>query len=129
MIFQTISVHYGFGRHIADLSPDQISRSELHDWIFNTVIIVSFTLGKVAIVAFILRIEGISIKSYKKRFLYFLAISVSMVNIGMIVICWVQCHPVRKIWDDSIPGTCNGRETVKKYGYFHGSTNPLLISL
>ena len=125
--FQTVSVHWGFGRHITELESKQASRSQLYDWIFNTVIIISFTLGKIAIIAFILRIEGISIKPCKKRFLYFIAISTTMVNIAMIVIIWTQCDPVHKTWNNFIPGKCSGRKTVELYGYFHGSKDPLLL--
>ena len=123
-IFLTLSVAFGLGEHLAILeekSPELIAKNQFYQWIFTTFAIVAITLGKIAIIAFILQIEGTTTLGKRKWVLYGFPASNLLVNIIILPIIWVQCSPTAKIWDDSLPGNCNGRLRNQLYGYFQGS--------
>jgi hypothetical protein len=59
-VFLTISVMFGLGEHLTDLvekDPGLINKNQFYQWIFTTFAIVAITLGKMAIITFILQIE------------------------------------------------------------------------
>jgi hypothetical protein len=123
-IFLTISVVFGLGEHLADLTekdPALITKNQFHQWLFTTFAIVGISLGKLTIIAFILEIEGTTTLT-RKWVLYVFAVSNIIVNIIILPIIWTQCTPTAKLWDDSIAtGNCNGRRRNQLYGYFQGS--------
>ena len=119
-IFLTVSVYWGLGMHIKDLTPHQISRSDYFTWFFTTFAILSISLGKIAVIAFILQVQKHATNVHT-WFLYFIGASSTIVNLTIIGIIWGQCSPVSKLWNPQIPGTCKGRKTNEKFGYFQGS--------
>ncbi|KUJ10332.1 uncharacterized protein LY89DRAFT_723577 [Mollisia scopiformis] len=129
-IFLTISVEFGLGSHLTDLlalDSELIVRNQFHQWIFTTFAIVSIALGKLAIIALILQIEGTSTTAHKRKWvLWAFVASNVIVNIIIIPIVWTQCSPTAKMWDNSLEGDCNGRERNKLYGFFQGSFGAFL---
>ncbi|KAE8450523.1 hypothetical protein EG329_006254 [Mollisiaceae sp. DMI_Dod_QoI] len=128
-ILFTISVEFGLGAHLDDLialDPELIIKNQFYQWIFTTFAIVSIALGKVAIIALILQIEGTSKASRRKWILWVFLASNAVVNIIIIPIVWTQCSPTAKMWDNSLDGNCNGRERNKLYGFFQGSFGAFL---
>ena len=120
-IFLTLSAVFGLGEHLADLEakdPELISKNQFYQWVFTTFAIAAITLGKMAIIAFILQIEGTTTLGKRKWTLYFFAASNLLVNIIILPIIWVQCTPTAKMWNEAIPGNCNGRLRNQLYGYF-----------
>ena len=126
-IFLTISVHWGFGHHVDSLTTLQIARNQFWYWLFITFALIGISLGKIAITAFILHIEGISLKLWKRRFLYFVTTSGFLVNLAIIPVIWTQCIPVEAIWDISVHGNCSGRRSNQLFAYFQGSMQNLLL--
>ena len=104
-----------------DLNPDQISKCQLYNWISQTLVITAITLGKIAIIAFIQQIEGVSMNPNNRRFLYFVGASSAAVSAVMIAILWIQCSPTQKLWNNNISGSCNLRRLNELFGYFAGS--------
>ena len=126
-ISSTVSVYWGLARHIHDLTPTQISKNQFWYTLCITFTLVGISLGKIAIIAFILQIEGRSLKPYRKRFLYFLAITNTILIVAIIPVIWIQCIPAQAIWDVSVVGDCNGRRRNKLLSYFVGSMNSFII--
>jgi hypothetical protein len=123
-VFLTVSVEFGLGDHLKDLvatSPESVSTNQFHQWLFTTCAITSIALGKLAIISFILQIEGTSQGSKRKWILYVFAVSNVLVNVIIIPIIWVQCTPTAKMWDEALEGNCRGRARNQTYGYFQGS--------
>jgi hypothetical protein len=123
--FLTVSVNFGYGDHLEDLlaqSPQLIPKILFYQWIFTTFGIVGIALGKMAIIALLLQIEGTSGQNMRKWVLYVFATSNIIVSIILIPIIWVQCTPTAKIWDNELPGNCAGRAVNQACGYFVGST-------
>src|ERR1700761_6212273 len=57
-IFFTVGVGWGLGKHIAFLTPKQVSKALMFNWIGEIIDIICMALGKFAIVAFLLQIRG-----------------------------------------------------------------------
>lgn len=120
-VFLTIAVDNGIGSHFSPATPSSNPdpQSQLYQLIFTTFSILAIAFGKMAVIQFILRLEGTD--RNRKRILYFCAASNCIVSFISIPLLWAQCNPVNKIWNPSIAGVCYGRETYTIFAYFQGS--------
>jgi hypothetical protein len=122
----TLGVEYGLGDHMSDLqmfAPEFIPVALFYRWIFSTVAILALGLGKLAIIGYLIFIQGktLDAKPYHKWFMYFLAASNLLLCTGMIPMLWTQCTPTAKLWDSKIVGQCLGRWRYEICGYFWSS--------
>ncbi|KAG8532526.1 uncharacterized protein KY384_002403 [Bacidia gigantensis] len=120
----TISCLSGLGNHTWLLWGPQLAKANLYAWIGQIICIHSIGFGKIAVIAFLLRIQsGTNSKSktYLRYFLYFVAISNIILNINQTVLILLSCNPTAKLWDHSLPGSCGGEERHTHGGYFQGS--------
>lgn len=125
-IFLTLSIAYGLGQHIGALSTQQILLTIKWSWANQILAIFAIAFGKLAIVAFLQQIHGPEDK-YKVIFLWTIALSnlvINTITVGMIL---GQCTPVQKLWDESLPGTCDGRLRNQNCAYFQGSMSSYSI--
>lgn len=121
LVFLTLSVNFGLGQHISALSPDQILLSIKWSWANQILAIFAIAFGKLAIVAFLQQIHGPEDRR-KAIFLWVVALSNLVINgitVGMIM---TQCSPREKLWNQTLPGTCDGRLRNQNTAYFQGST-------
>ncbi|KAI3395661.1 hypothetical protein diail_1028 [Diaporthe ilicicola] len=114
-----VSVVYGIGAHIQGLKPREIVVAMHTSWINMISAIVAIVTGKLSIIAFLDQIRGRHLG--RPWFLWFIGVSNIIVNITVVITILLQCSPVEKIWDDSVPGNCDGRPLNLKYAYFQGS--------
>lgn len=121
-IFLTVSINYGLGEHVdADtLLPEQISAAIKWSWINQALGIFAIALGKLAIVAFLQQIHG---PEHRGRVLMLWGVAISNLLINSITIgmIYTQCSPRRRLWNDAIPGSCDGRRRNQTTAYFQGS--------
>lgn len=120
-IFLTISVKYGTGQHIDAIDPQLIAIGLKYNWISQIIAVLTSGFGKVAVVLLLLQI----LPPNKRRhiwFLYYVAISVLIVNATCVGLILAQCSPVHKLWDLRTPGSCDGREANQAFGYFTGGS-------
>jgi hypothetical protein len=120
-IFLTLSIAYGLGQHITSLSSEQIVLTIKWSWANQILAIFAIAFGKLAIVAFLQQIHGPEDRS-KVIFLWAIAASnlvINTITVGMIL---GQCSPVQKLWDEDLPGSCDGRIRNQNCAYFQGST-------
>lgn len=111
------------GRHIDELSHDQIVAALKWGWVFQLLAIAASMLGKLAIMAFLIQIRGRH-KS-KPWLLIVLGVLIAAVNITVMGTILGQCQPMEKLWDNSIEGTCvPGREVNQNYSFFQASWSP-----
>lgn len=101
------------------LRPHDIVVAMRTSWINMISAIIAIVTGKLSIIAFLDQIRG----RHQGRpwFLWFIGASNIIVNITVVITILLQCSPVEKIWDDSIPGACDGRSLNLNYAYFQGS--------
>jgi hypothetical protein len=128
VVLVTVSVIYGIGSHEKVLSKSDIVTALKWGWINQMLGLLATAFGKLAIVAFLQQIHG---PEHRERIvgLWILAISnliVNAITVGMVL---TQCTPLEKLWDFSVPGTCDGLERNEHIAYFQGSEySPSLCS-
>ncbi|MCJ1277470.1 hypothetical protein MMC21_005283 [Puttea exsequens] len=120
----TVSVRWGIGNHSDVLRPDQVQHAIEWSWIGQIVTLLSTGFGKIAIIAFLLRIQEGTHK-YKGWFLHFVGWSNMVLNIIQVILILLQCSPTPKLWNNNLPGTCEHRIRTNKAGYFRGSYSAL----
>ncbi|KAJ5633418.1 hypothetical protein N7490_009757 [Penicillium lividum] len=119
-VFLGLGVNSGLGAHKSDLTETEITNAIKWNWINQSLGIIATGLGKLAIVAFMQQIHGPESRK-KVFFLWTVAASNLVVNCVTIAMIWTQCDPSAKLWQDSLPGTCDGRVRNQRTGYFQGS--------
>ena len=78
--------------------------------------IVAIGLGKPT---YLVRIS--SVNKYHPWILWSLAGSYLIINHVAAFFTPAQCSPVRELWNESLPGNCDGRGLNKHFAYFQGS--------
>ncbi|KAG8208466.1 Integral membrane protein [Trichophyton interdigitale] len=117
--FLTISTHWGLGTHIAELSKEQINYTVKWVYLCEFFSIMSPGVSRIAYASLLLGILP-PIK-WRSRMLWTLIWIQFVVDVGTVIISFVQCRPINKFWDAGVPGHC-WAPTVQQYvGFFQGS--------
>ncbi|MCJ1280029.1 hypothetical protein MMC21_007854 [Puttea exsequens] len=122
-VMLTVSCVWGMGNHIELLTPEQTKKALQWSWIGQIILIQTIGTGKIAVVAFLLRIQsGANTKKnrYLTWLLYFIAFSNIIVNIDQAILILTACSPVGKLWDPLLPGSCSNIVRTNHVGYFQG---------
>ncbi|KAL8705631.1 MAG: hypothetical protein Q9201_001268 [Fulgogasparrea decipioides] len=121
-IMITVSVLSGLGNHLGLLYGPQLVSALQWSWMGQIVVIQAIGFGKIAVIAFLLRIQERNTKLKKLAwFLYFIGVSNVIINIDQMILILLQCSPSRKLWNPAIPGTCYHIHRTNHVGYFQGS--------
>lgn len=127
MAMFTIGATQGMGERESTLPLGNIEKIILYGWVSQFLILIGIGLAKVAIVLFLLRIQGYY-EPFKAILLWFIVGSNLTINFVAAMLIIFQCSPVQKLWDDRIPGICPGREWTQKFGYFQGCKCPFHVN-
>lgn len=98
-----VEVHYGFGRHKADLTQWQyieFMKYSYGEWIqtFQTLM-----FNKISICFFLLRIP---VEKHLIRPIQAAIVALVVSNVVLTLLWILQCHPVAKAWNAQTPGSC-----------------------
>ncbi|AEO65204.1 uncharacterized protein THITE_162022 [Thermothielavioides terrestris NRRL 8126] len=110
----TVNITLGFGRHVIDIDPANISQIALISNVVTTLSMLAAVLTKTSFGLTLLRISD----GYMKLFIW---VAICIMNIAMglgALFQWVQCTPARKVWDFSVPGTCWDQNAMTAYAIF-----------
>ena len=120
-ICTTLSVHHGMGQHVGTLGAPQIVLAIEWIWLAQILQLIANTTGKIAVITYLATIHGPSHHRSKLVLLWSLG-SLQIASI-VILIAFIlaQCSPLQKLWNDVIPGTCNGRVRNQNFAFFQGS--------
>jgi hypothetical protein len=77
--------------------------------------------GRISFIVFLL-IFIMTVSRVRKTLLYTLIVIEVVFNIIPIIVVFVQCQPVSRLWDPSIPGKCWSPNVVRDVGYVQGGT-------
>ena len=107
--------HYGYGKHSWDLPPAfDWSKFSVAVMVRATFTIIAIAYTKTAFAVMLLRLtEGAT-----KRFVWFVIISINIVLGLSTILGWVQCTPVAKAWNSTIPGKCFSSSVLINYAIF-----------
>lgn len=120
----TVSAVYGLGNHESALSPYDIVKTNLWSWIAQIVAIICLVVARFAVISFLLAIQKrTQQRSYRigRRFIYFVGTLQGVINVAEIILILQQCDPVQKLWDPTVPGTCQLIKICSQVGYLQGS--------
>lgn len=117
MVMLTIGAAHGLGQHSSSLDPHQAHLAVMYGWINIAFALIAIGLGKIAIIVFILHIQGYY-EPWRSAFLWFMGASTLGINIVTVILIFTQCLPVQVIWETNIRGSCGRRELVKNFGIF-----------
>jgi hypothetical protein len=116
----TVSAHYGLGNHEALLSAENIVRTNLWSWVAQILAILALAVSRIAVIAFLLAIQA-GTNRQPKPLLYVVGLLQATINVIEVVLILKQCDPTPKLWDPSIPGTCNLITICSQVGFLQGS--------
>lgn len=119
MVTITAGAANGLGVGQILLTNEQRYFALLYGWLSQFLALIAIGLAKVVIVLFLERIQGYHTR-YRTFILWFLAGSNLIVNCIAAVLAMIQCDPVRKLWDEDVPGVCPGRRRIQIFGYIQG---------
>lgn len=117
--FSIAAVHSGNGRHMAVLTPDQISGAVLYTILSFPPGILSFGLPKLAVVHLLSRL--LNPGRVHKIFLWSLVSFCLAFLLGCVAILFGQCTPSRSQWDFDVEGTCINKWVLVYYAISAGS--------
>ena len=116
----TVSAVYGLGNHESVLSPYHIVKTNLWSWIAQIVAIIDLVVARIAVISFLLALQGPT--HWKGKWpLYIIGALQGLINVIEVVLILMQCDPVQKLWDPSVPGTCELIVICSKVGFLQGS--------
>ncbi|PVH72184.1 hypothetical protein DL98DRAFT_470755 [Cadophora sp. DSE1049] len=107
----TIAISHGLGRHISDIDPTELPlllQPNTHAGLFS---VLAAGLSKTSFAATLLRLmPGL----WQRIGLWFIIVSIYLAMGLSGIFLYIQCTPVARVWDRTIPGTCwpPGRQTM-----------------
>jgi len=111
-------VGLGFGGHIWDFPFEHINQLLIYINVAGSFSPTAAIWSKTSFAVTLLRFT----EGRTKVFIWFLIISGNLL-IGLTsLFLWVQCTPVQKSWDVSVPGTCWAPDVLMKYNIFSSCT-------
>lgn len=116
----TVSVLYGLGNHQDLLSHENIVKTNLWSWVGQVIAILDLVVARIAVIAFLLSIQARTM--HKSRYLLFCVGGIqALINVIEVILIFKQCNPTERLWDNSIPGSCNMVVICSEVGFAQGS--------
>lgn len=118
-------IRNGIGRHMFYLlqnqhTLEQLSEATKLEYISQVILIFGTMSVKVSIAFFLLRLFGLGTTRWWRWALYSIMVFAVSTSISCALIVLTQCRPLPKLWNNSIHGSCWGRETLVAVGDYNG---------
>lgn len=120
-IIDFVATHWGLGRHLYYLSPEQRINQQYYSLLAQVFCIHSLTFCKISISLTYVRILKGSYNRWLRVLCYVLSVTVLIVNTMVIIVFYAQCIPNKKAWNPSVPGTCYDRKFLMGFVLLQGS--------
>jgi hypothetical protein len=99
LVFNTMFIHYGQGRHVAYLNESQINNAYKMSNLVTFPFIFSTAITKVSIALMVLRLTQ---ARWMRYYMYILIASLFLVNGACVLILLAFCRPSAAFWDITI---------------------------
>ncbi|KAI1291282.1 hypothetical protein F5Y03DRAFT_403471 [Xylaria venustula] len=100
-----LSAEYGFGRDVSEIvTPDDLSRALLYEFIGQTLLITANVSAKLSIAFFLSRLV---IKREHQVAIWTPAFAFSLLVMVSLLVLWFSCEPTAYLWDRRIDGHCD----------------------
>ncbi|KAL4781109.1 hypothetical protein BJX76DRAFT_24540 [Aspergillus varians] len=97
-----VSVHYGLGKHIADVDPNGMVTYGLSVWLSSMFYLASLGFVKTSVCWFYTRLGD----KYLTRMSFVMFGIISCQATANVLTAAFQCRPIAKAWDAALEGTC-----------------------
>ncbi|MCJ1311799.1 hypothetical protein MMC25_005472 [Agyrium rufum] len=104
--FLTLTVRYGLGKHLADLTNPAVAIPEIikANWESQTPGILASIVARISIAVLLLRL--FNRKEWFRWYIYVVTAAQTLVECLLIIVIWAQCKPVEALWNQAIPHKC-----------------------
>ncbi|KAH8655321.1 hypothetical protein BX600DRAFT_525261 [Xylariales sp. PMI_506] len=117
----TAEVKLGFGSHLSEIPPANLSQLGLLGQVTAFISILAALNSKTSFAITILRVtSGQTSSVWMKVAVWIIIVSMNFFMLLSALFVWIQCTPVTKIWDRTLPGTCWNENVVPIYNTFSG---------
>lgn len=111
-----VNTTLGLGKHIYAVPVENLATLSFNVYLCGTFSIYAAILSKTSFALTLLRIS----EGWMKYLIWFIIVSIN-VSMGLSALFgWIQCSPVAKVWDITLPGTCWSP---------HGNTIPIFPTM
>ena len=116
----TSSVGLGFGKHMVHVDPANYTTLLLEGSLSTMFSVLAATWSKTSFAFTLLRL--CKTRPWMKLVLWLIIVSMNVLMYLTIILKFVQCNPVAKNWDSSLPGTCWPRRVFIGFAMTSGCT-------
>jgi hypothetical protein len=99
--FVTVAFHHGFGKHDADLRPDQMINILKWMWLANTPGLIVSVVARLSIAVLLVRLFGVH--EWLKWFIIVVTGVCSILTCVILPCTYLQSNPVSGNWNSMIP--------------------------
>ncbi|KAL8895851.1 MAG: hypothetical protein Q9207_007983 [Kuettlingeria erythrocarpa] len=99
-IMWSVYAERGYARHMYYLDRSQLTHAGELNAISRSLCVLSIGVGKISVAFLIERFAGPS--KWRKWLLRFISISIAVSAIITVILFYIQCQPVRAVWDKSL---------------------------
>ena len=114
------------GQHVVNLTPQQIVSCLKWSWVAQPLQLFANSFGKLPVISYLAMIHGPSHARLKLSLLWTLGAVQFIGTMIIIVFIFTQCTPIAKLWDEKLPGNCNGEARNQTWAY--GQASELALS-
>ncbi|KAI1341767.1 hypothetical protein F5Y15DRAFT_375219 [Xylariaceae sp. FL0016] len=111
-------IHYGTGRHAADLTTPNIQEAMKYWWLCYIWYCVTMILSKISIGVFLLRLTVSRIHHY---IIYLVMMLTVITGIVFFFVTLLQCHPITYFWDKDQDGWCIDTNIIAALTYLYSA--------
>ncbi|KAI1345328.1 integral membrane protein [Xylaria sp. FL0043] len=121
-IFVTYLATIGGARHVYYLTPAQTVAALKWSWISQPWGIFLFATGKASVACLTLRFIGPN-SLWLKATLYFIMVTIFIINSLGVLFTFVQCNPARALWTPGLKAKCWDPQVQTDFNYFLAAWN------
>ncbi|GAW21843.1 hypothetical protein ANO14919_113690 [Xylariales sp. No.14919] len=111
-------IHYGTGRHYADLEHDDIKQAMKYWWLCYIWYCVTMITSKISIGVFLLRL---TVSRIHHLIIYVVMLFTVASGIVFFFVTIFQCSPIYYFWDKDVSGVCINPEIIAALTYLYSA--------
>ena len=124
LMHATVTARHGIGMHIECVELHDVVVALRYSFVGMVVLVFAGLCARLSILLFLLRL--FSVNRVWRQLLYIIMAILTVTNLVSAALVLPQCHPLAKLWNPELPGTCWSPQVRVNVGRFNGgeSSNP-----
>lgn len=116
-VLTQVGQSFGFGKHARDIPVKNMPVIAVGMSVGASISCFSSTFSKISFGVTLLRLTSGKVRA----FVWFCIITLFLVMIPSALNTWIECQPMQKVWDNSLPGKCWPASVTVNYGIFNAA--------